>query len=365
MERRAGLRQACSAGGYLGRAVRSSWSFVVIGLALLILGIDGGVDAGGTEGRLQNIRQLTFGGENTKAHFSIDGNRLIFQGMRSPEACDQIFAVDVSGGEVRRLSTGVGRTTCANYIPGERRFVFASTHLDDFACPSRPPLNLGYVWPLYAGYELFLAEADGSDFRRLTEAAGYDAEVSVSPDGSALLFTSTRDGDPDLYSMKLDGTGLKRLTFDIGYDGSAAYSRDGNLIVYCGYHPQDPEELALYGELLEQGFVKPDVLEIFVMNRDGSNREQLTFGGAASFGPSFHPDGKHVVFSSNMADQRRRNFDLYIVNVDGTGLDRITVTLSFESWPVFSPDGKELAFISNRNAGEPEETNLFIADWVP
>ena len=72
-----------------------------------------------------------------------------------------------------------------------------------------------------------------------------------------------------------------------------------------------------------------------------------------------------MVFSSNMADQRRRNFDLYIVNVDGTGLDRITVTLSFESWPVFSPDGKELAFISNRNAGEPEETNLFIADWVP
>jgi Tol biopolymer transport system component len=90
----------------------------------------------------------------------------------------------------------------------------------------------------------------------------------------------------------------------------------------------------------------------------------VTHLGAASFAPFFHPDGRRIVFASNVGDPRGRNFDLYLVNEDGTGLERITTNETFDGFPMFSPDGKQLVFASNRNARVPGETNVFIADWV-
>jgi Tol biopolymer transport system component len=332
------------------------------GLALLV---GSGVSLAGQEEQfLTNIRQLTFGGENTKIRFSTDGQRLIFQAMRSPETCDQVFAIDVGDGKLQRLSTGEGRTTCPHFLPGIQGYVFASTHLADTACPPRPPIELGQVLPLYSDYDVFIAEASTGTVRKLTDSPGYDADTAVSPDGSQIVFTSIRDGDAELYSIRPDGTGLKRLTHEKGFDGTATFSWDGRYIVYCGFHPKDPEELAEYEDLLKQGFVRPKMLEIFVMESDGSNRRQITFDGALSYGPTFHPGGERIIYSSNLADPEGQNFDLYFVRLDGNDLERITVDLSFEAWPVFSPDGKKIAFVSNRNAKEPEETNIFIADWL-
>ncbi len=332
-------------------------------VTILLMGV-GTSFARQDEKHLANIRQLTSGGENSKIRFSSDGQRLIFQAMRSPETCDQVFAVAVNGGVLQRLSSGEGRTTCPHFLPGDQGYVFASTHWADTACPPRPPTELGQVLPLYPSYEVFLADTASGTLRRLTDSPGYDADTAVSPDGSLIVFTSVRDGDAELYSMRLDGSGLRRLTFERGFDGMAAFSWDGRYIVYCGYHPAEPGAKEDYQTLLKRGFVRPEVLEIYVMERDGSNRRQLTSDGAVGFGPTFHPDGKRVVYSSNAADSRKRNFDLYIVRLDGTGLERITAGLSFDAWPVFSPDGEKLAFISNRDASEPEETNIFIADWV-
>ena len=116
--------------------------------------------------------------------------------------------------------------------------------------------------------------------------------------------------------------------------------------------------------MLNQNLIRPTTLEIMVMNADGSNKRQVTHLNAASFAPYFFPDGKRIIFASNVADPKGRDFDLYKINVDGTGLERITYNDTFDGFPMFSPDGKKLVFASNRHDAKPGETNIFIADWV-
>jgi TolB protein len=99
------------------------------------------------------------------------------------------------------------------------------------------------------------------------------------------------------------------------------------------------------------------------MNADGSDQRQITHLGGANFGPSWTPDGKRIIFSSNYKSPRSGNFDLYLVNPDGSNLEQITFDPSFDGFPMFSPDGKKLVWASNRNDDKPGETNLFIADW--
>jgi Tol biopolymer transport system component len=164
--------------------------------------------------------------------------------------------------------------------------------------------------------------------------------------------------------MRLDGSGLVRLTNTPGYDGGAFFSADGRRIVFRASRPAGAAELAEYRDLLAQKLVRPGKLEIHTMAADGSDVRQVTRLGAASFAPFFHPDGRRIVFASNVGDPKGRNFDLYLVNDDGTGLERITTSETFDGFPMFSPDGKRLVFASNRNARQPGETNIFVADWV-
>ncbi|HWP83911.1 MAG TPA: hypothetical protein VNN17_01870 [Terriglobia bacterium] len=317
------------------------------------------------ERHLRNLRQLTFAGENAEAYFSSDDRWLIYQGHVGAETCDQIYVMDTQGGNRRLVSTGQGRTTCAYFFPAGDRILFSSTHLGGPACPPRPDYSRGYVWPLEKSYDIFTARPDGSDLRQLTAAPGYDAEATISRDGKKIVFTSVRDGDLEIYTMDADGDNVRRLTHEPGYDGGAFFSYDGKQIVYRAHHPSDAQELDDFRSLLAEGLVRPTKLEIFVMNADGSGKRQVTKLGAASFAPYFFPDGKRIIFSSNVGDPRGREFDLYAINVDGTGLERITYSAGFDGFPMFSSDGSKLVFASNRNAAQPGDTNVFLADWVP
>jgi Tol biopolymer transport system component len=316
------------------------------------------------EKHLSNIRQLTFGGENAEGYFSFDERRLIFQSTRDSFLCDQEYIMDLAGGTVRLVSTGKGRTTCGYFFPGDRKILFSSTHHLLATCPPPPDYSKGYVWAVYPQYDIFTANADGSDLRRLTTTPGYDAEATISPTGDKIVFTSVRNGDLDLYSMNLDGSHVVRLTNELGYDGGAFYSWDGKRIVYRAWHYTDTAEAGAYRALLERGLVRPTRMEIFVMNADGTEKRQITNNGAANFAPFFDPDNRRIIFASNVGDPGGRNFDLYLINIDGTGLERVTYNETFDGFPMFTHDGKKLVFASNRNGKIRGETNLFIADWI-
>ena len=324
------------------------------------------------ERHFAELRQISVGGENAEAYWAFGGGQLSLQARRANEGCDRIYTMDVrpaiERGELpimTPVSSGLGATTCAHFLPGDDEVIFASTHLGGAACPPRPDMSQGYVWALYDSYDIFRAKRDGGDLVRLTETPGYDAEGTVCAKDGAILFTSVRDGDLDLYRMDRDGKNVRRLTNTPGYDGGGFFNADCTQIVWRASRPRPGKELDDYRALLQRGLVRPTKLELYVANADGSEARQVTYLGVASFAPFFDPSGRRILFSSNYPDPRGREFDLWAVNVDGTGLERITYAPGFDGFPMFSPDGKWLAFSSNRATapGQPD-TNLFVARWV-
>ena len=316
------------------------------------------------EKHLMNIKMLTMAGENAEAYLSFSEQRIIYQSTNGVLPCDQIFTMNIDGTNKKMVSTGFGKTTCSYFLPGDSTILYASTHLAGDECPPPPDRSKGYVWKLYDSFDIFLANADGSNVRRLTDALGYDAEATTSPLGDKIIFTSTRDRDPELYLMNLDGSNQTRLTYQKGYDGGAFFSHDGKKICFRASRPKTEKEFADYKELAKDGMFRPTTLEIYVMDADGKNIKQVTRAAKASFAPFFHPDGKRIIFASNMNSPNGRNFDLYIVNIDGTGLEQVTFNETFDGFPMFTSDGKKLVFASNRFNLKQGDTNIFIADWI-
>ena len=316
------------------------------------------------EKHLKNVRMLTNGGENAEAYLSFDDTKLIFQSTHGNLLCDQIFTMYTDGTDKKMVSNGNGRTTCSYFLPGDTKIIYASTQLASKDCPPPPDRSKGYVWELYKSFDIFSANADGSDIKQLTFSDGYDAEATVSPKGDKIVFTSTRDGDPEIYVMDIDGSNQTRLTFQKGYDGGPFFSQDGKKIVFRASRPKTEEELADYEELAKNGLFRPTTLEIYTMNEDGSDIKQITNFGKASFAPFFFPDGKRIIFSSNVNSETGRNFDLYMINTDGTGFEQITFNETFDGFPMFTKDGKHLVFCSNRFNQKEGDTNVFFADWV-
>jgi Tol biopolymer transport system component len=317
------------------------------------------------EAHFGELLQLTDGGENAEAYWASAGHQLIFQ-AHAGEGCDQIYTMDVDRPlpEPRLVSTGKGANTCAYFMPGDQEIIYSSTQLGGDACPAKPDHSKGYVWPLYASYDIFKASADGSNPRQLTTQPGYDAEATVCRTDGSIIFTSTRDGDLELYRMDASGQNVQRLTQTPGYDGGAFFSPDCSKIVWRASRPAG-EELEDYQALLAEGLVRPSKLEIYVANADGTDARQITYLNAAAFAPYFTPAADRVLFSTNAGDPAGREFDIWAVNVDGTALERITYTPGFDGFPMFSPDGKYLAFSSNR-ASRPGtyDTNVFVTEWA-
>ena len=154
------------------------------------------------EKHLKNVRQLTFGGQNAEAYFSAGGKKLIFQSTRDNLQCDQMFTMNIDGSDVRMVSNGKGRTTCGYFFPDGKTILYSSTYVADPQCPPRPDFSKGYVWAVYPGFDIFAANPDGSGLMQLTNSPGYDAEATISPNGKHIVFTSVRNGDLDIYTMR-------------------------------------------------------------------------------------------------------------------------------------------------------------------
>lgn len=322
------------------------------------------------EVHLQNIKQLTFGGDNAEAYWSFDDTKLVFQAKNEAwgAICDQIYTMsldeDLSNGQIPQIaSTGFGRTTCSYFMPGDSTIIYASTHLGDSACPIEPPRGDKYVWPVYNTFDIFISDLKGNIIKQLTSHDGYDAEATVSPNGDKIVFTSTRSGDLELYTMNIDGSDIKQVTHELGYDGGAFFSPNGEKLIFRSSRPRTEAEKKEYKDLLAQGLVQPTNMELFICNVDGSDMQQVTNLGGANWAPFCHPSGEKILFSSNHKT-KSFPFNLFMINIDGTGLEQITFDEEFDSFPMFSYSGKKLVFSSNRNNGDTRNTNMFLADWV-
>jgi dipeptidyl aminopeptidase/acylaminoacyl peptidase len=332
------------------------------------------------EVHLRNIRQLTFGGNNAEAYWSRNDSLLIFQSdwaAINDQGCDQQFVMHADGtplevgadstARYHLVSTGEGRTTCGYYLP-DGRVVYSSTHAAGSACPTAAPYGGSYVWPIHETYDIYVADPERPDEPvLLIGGEGYDAEPTVSADGRFVVFTSTRSGDLDLWRLDIQTGDLLQLTDGLGYDGGAFFSRDGSKLVWRASRPQG-QDAERYQLLLEDGYVEPSALNLFVANADGSDARQVTNLPGANWAPFFHPSGEQILFASNhhTLQDGGRLFDLFLVNVDGTDVRQVTHSGTFDAFPMFSSDGRRLVFASNRNAQrEPtRDTNIFVADWV-
>lgn len=326
------------------------------------------------EKHLKNIRQLTFGGDNAEAYWSFDGKSIVFQANTKEWGltCDQIFTMRLTdnlknGAIPQMVSTGLGRTTCSYFLPGDSTIVYSSTHLGGDACPPVPKKedhDGKYVWPVYETFDIFVADLKGNQLQQLTNSPGYDAEPTVSPKGNKIVFTSTRTGDLELFIMNIDGTDVKQITFELGYDGGAFFSPDGTKLIFRSSRPKTEKEIKEYRDLLAQNLVMPTNMELYVCNVDGSELKKITDLGSANWAPFFHPKGEKVIFSSNYHKEKHDGFNLFMINIDGSGLEQITYDGVFDAFPMFSPDGTKLIFSSNRNNSGTRDTNLFVGEWL-
>ena len=321
---------------------------------------------------LSNIRQLTYDGKRAgEGYFSEDGNALIFQSEREPDnPFYQIYLLNLLTGDTHRVSTGIGKTTCAFFRPGTDEVLYASTHHDAFAKAKQEEelqfrasgQERRYSWDYDAAMDIFSANRDGSNLKRLTDAPGYDAEASYSPDGKRIVFCSLRDAYPkdqlspkdlkqlevdpayfgEIYIMNADGSDQTRLTNAPGYDGGPFFTPDGRHIVWRHFTPDGSQA------------------DIYTMQIDGSNVRRLTDFKSMSWAPYFHPSGAYVIFASNKLGFS--NFELYLVDSRGRHEPvRVTSTDGFDGLPVFSPDGNRLCWTSNRNSQGVSQ--LYLADW--
>ncbi|MFM8735274.1 MAG: biopolymer transporter Tol [Pirellulales bacterium] len=306
-----------------------------------------------------------------EGYFSPDMRTICYQAVPLGHPFYQIYVQDFAAAEPRptvprRVSPGRGRTTCSWFSPDGTRVLFASSHLDpqvdateqaareQAAEDVRTGRRRRYQWDFDPQMDLFTARPDGSDLVRLTDAPGYDAECSFSPDGSQVLFVSDRDGDPDIYLMDADGTNVRQLTNEPGYDGGPFFSPDGRWIAY------------------RTDRVEKDLLQIHVMRADGSGDAAVTAGKGVHWAPYWHPTKPWLIWTgADHSDPTARpNYDLWIaawIVADGvmrTGSPlRITDHPGADVLPAFSPDGTLLMWTASRG-DEPGGRGATSQLWV-
>ena len=319
---------------------------------------------------ISKARRLTYEGRRAgEGYFSPDGTKLVFQSEREPgNPFYQIYELDLTTGESRRVSPGTGKTTCAFFRRGGAEILFASTHHDprslalqkeelDFRASGR---ERRYAWDYDPEMDLYAVDAGGS-FRRLTDARGYDAEGSYSPDGKWIVFASNRPAferelsaeereqfevNPaffaELYVMSTEGGPARRLTTADGYDGGPFFTPDGKRIVWRRF---DGEGL---------------IADIWTIKPDGTDARQLTEFESMSWAPYPHPSGEYFIFTTNK--HGFENFELFIVDAVGEKEPvRVTFTDGFDGLPVFSPDGKRISWTKKR--GSDEGAQLWLGRW--
>lgn len=314
---------------------------------------------------LANVKQLTFDGDFARAgeaYFSPDAKQVIFQGEEkgAKNPFYQIYVMDLATKKFRMVSTGKGKTTCSYFSPDGKRIIFASSHLDPDEAKhydgekkirdeeAKTKKRRRYSWDFDPYFEIFEADPDGGNLKRLTDAKGYDAEGSFSPDGKQIVFCSNRSGEKnyELHVMDADGKNVRQLTRAPGcYNGGPFFSPDGKRVIFRS----DRKE--------------KDQLQLYVIDADGKNEKALTDDDKwVQWGPYWFMDSKHIVWAgADHGKGGRPNYDLYWMDVETKKKVRLTYHEGTDILPVFSKDGKKLMWTSTRGGAGAQ---IYVADFV-
>ena len=246
------------------------------------------------------------GGESARAGFSDGSDR--------PGATVEIAGSGVPSSFLDANPDGLANTSTNSAVPG--RHVFAA--------PSGSTERIVFSSTRGGNTDLYSVRPDGSDEVRLTTGPGADTTPSVSPEGDVVVFSSASGGDADLYAVDIDGQGLTRLTSGPAQDTTPSFSADGYTIAYAS--------------------TRDGASDIHLMTADGDQLGRLTDDAAVDAAPSFSPDGLDVVYTS----LRGARTDVFVVPAYGYGDEAAPRQLTSGAVagfdPSYSPDGQRIVF---------------------
>lgn len=276
---------------------------------------------------------------SAEAYFAPDSFHLIAQ-TRDPDAVqgatgrhgNLTYTYTIEGTELTRINDK-GQDACSYFFPDQKRVIFTSTR-DNLHLPVG---NWSDEDEYPKGGELYIANVDGSDRRRLTHNEWYEAEVVVSPTGEWIAFGRNIDGRQDLWRIRPDGTDEQRITdTDEWQEGSPYFMPDGEHLLFRSWRDSDYKR------------VRPTPMVVMTINIDGSEWRGYTFDGDMNWAPNPAPDGRHYVFVRITETTRESgpmgNWDIFLGDLAGGEPVRLTTYPGFDGLPGMAPNGKLLAW---------------------
>jgi len=267
--------------------------------------------------------------------WSPNGEMIVFESNRAGSTA-QIYSMKSDGTDIKKLTNNSFVNETPVWSPNGQMIMYSS-----------------YIDRNDVNNEIFIMNSDGTGVRRLTNHPLRDGHATFSRDGEGIIFNSQRDDSSqndsknyELYEMNIDGSNIKRLTTYDGWDTFPSYSPDGRKIIWRRIIPDSTAR---------GGFNS----EIFAMNSDGTNITNLSRHASYDGYPNWSPDGKQIVFTST----RHEGLQLFVMQADGSNVQQITTYKGGESnsRPDWSADGKRVVY----NKTTQTSTSIHILDFQP